>query len=100
MTEPTKIGIVTVVVTITALVLLGTGTIAPAFSQQDPARGGLDRADVNIHENTGSTPGDLSRQDIRFHQGICQGGHSTTVLDQITGGQGCNALAPPGGKLP
>jgi hypothetical protein len=97
----TKIGIATAVVVTTLLLLgteLGTGTIAPVTAQVDPARQGLDRADRNIHENTDSTPGDLSSQDVRFHQGICQGGHSTTVLDQITGGQGCSALSPPGGK--
>jgi hypothetical protein len=92
----TKVGISTVVA-IATLVLLGTGTIAPVSAQVDPARGGLDRADVNVHENTGSTPGDLSRQDIRFHQGTCQGGHSTTVLDTLSG---CGGVGSPGGPLP
>jgi hypothetical protein len=45
---------------------------------------------------TDSTPDDLSEQDIRFHEGICQGGHSTDVLDEITGGEGCGALGDPG----
>jgi hypothetical protein len=97
----TRIGIATVVEITTLLLLgaeLGTETIGPVSAQVDPARQGLDRADQNIHENTDSTPGDLSSQDVRFHEGICQGGHSTTVLDQITGGQGCSALGSPGGK--
>ena len=72
-------------------------TTTDAFAQ-DPARQGLDRADVNIHENTDSTPGDLSEQDVRFHEGTCQGGHSTTVLDTLFPGQGCDALGSPGGR--
>jgi hypothetical protein len=96
----TKIGIATVVIT-TLLLLgtgIGTGTIAPVSAQRpepDPARGGLDRADVNVHENTDSTPDNLSEQDLRFHEGLCQGGHSTTVVDREFGG--CGALDPPGG---
>jgi acyl-coenzyme A thioesterase PaaI-like protein len=36
-----------------------------------------------------------SDQDVRFHEGLCQGGHSTTVLDSIGG---CNnpIITPPG----
>jgi hypothetical protein len=62
--------------------------IALAQSSTDPARKGLDIADEKIHENTHSTPSDLSQQDVNFHTGICQGGHSTTVLDQLA--QGCS----------
>jgi hypothetical protein len=93
----TKIGIATVVIT-TLLLLgtgIGTGTVSAQRPEPDRARGGLDEADVNVHENTDSTPTDLSEQDIRFHEGLCQGGHSTTVLDREFGG--CSALGSPGG---
>jgi hypothetical protein len=59
----------------------------------DKARKGLDTADKNIHDNTGP----LSDQDLRFHEGTCQGGHSTTVLDNLGG---CDILKEPGGKNP
>ena len=80
----------------TAMVVAGSSTVIPALAIKDNAQGGLNRADENIHENTDSTPDDLSEQDIRFHEGICQGGHSTDVLDEITDGEGCDALGDPG----
>jgi hypothetical protein len=70
---------------VTALSMIET---AAATSEKDNAQGGLNEADENVHENTDSEIGDLSEQDIRFHEGTCQGGHSTDVLDTITGG-GC-----------
>ncbi|HYZ58120.1 MAG TPA: hypothetical protein VE544_00580 [Nitrososphaeraceae archaeon] len=36
----------------------------------------------------------MSEQDVRFHEGTCQGGHSTDVLDEEFGG--CDALGDPG----
>jgi hypothetical protein len=63
-----------------------------AKSSTDPARKGLDTADQKIHENTHSTPSDLSKQDLNFHVGTCQGGHSTTVLDQLA--NGCTLPSP------
>jgi hypothetical protein len=80
-----------------AMVAAGSSSVIPALADKDNAQGGLNRADENIHENTDSTPDDLSEQDIRFHEGICQGGHSTDVLDEITGDEGCDALGDPGG---
>lgn len=35
------------------------------------------------------------KQDFRFHEGICQGGHSTEALEEATGGEGCDALDSP-----
>lgn len=90
------------VLAIAAGLVIGTTsmTIPVAADKEDKenAQGGLNRADENIHENTDSTPDDLSDQDVRFHEGICQGGHSTDVLDVITKGAGCDALDDPGGK--
>ena len=62
---------------------LMTATIQPAQAQEDPAREGLDTADKRVHENTEFG----SDQDVRFHEGLCQGGHSTTALDSL---DGCN----------
>jgi acyl-coenzyme A thioesterase PaaI-like protein len=62
---------------------LMTATMQPAQAQKESAREGLDTADERVHENTGLA----SEPDVRFHEGLCQGGHSTTVLDSIGG---CN----------
>ncbi|HEX7274265.1 MAG TPA: hypothetical protein VF248_01495 [Nitrososphaeraceae archaeon] len=50
---------------------------------------GLEKADDKVHENTGP----VSDQDIKFHEGLCQGGHSTEALDNLGG---CNILSDPG----
>ena len=72
--------------------------VAAVKSDMHHAQDGLNRADENIHENTDSSPppGELSDQDVAFHEGICQGDHSTDVLDEITDGEGCDALGDPG----
>ncbi len=85
--------VIMAIATMTLVVTVGITTTTAAFAQ-DPAREGLDRADENVHEGTDSTPEDLSEQDIRFHEGTCQGGHSTTVLDTEFGG--CGELSPGG----
>jgi hypothetical protein len=78
---------------IVAGIVLGTAsTTVPASAVKENAQDGLNRADENVHENTGP----LSEQDFAFHEGICQGGHSTDVLDEVTDGEGCAALDAPG----
>ena len=78
----------------TSIAIGTTSSIATqAFAGKDSAQKGLDNADQNIHENTGSTPANPSPQDIRHHEGNCQGGHSSTVLDSIGG---CGILTDPG----
>jgi hypothetical protein len=74
------------VATIGTIGIATTGTTA--FAGKDSASGGLNKADVNIHQNTGA----LSKQDFNFHVGTCQGGHSTAVLDSIGG---CTILPSP-----
>lgn len=71
-----------------------TLTTTTAFGQTttDPARGGLDTADQNVHDRTGLG----GSVDQRFHEGLCQGGHSTTAVDTFLGG--CSAFGPPGGQ--
>jgi hypothetical protein len=61
-----------------AMVAAGSSLVIPVTAQssnKDHAQGGLNNADENVHENTDSTPEDLSEQDVRFHEGTCQGGH-------------------------
>lgn len=80
--------ITAVLLTVAALTITTTTSLPVATAEKDNAQDGLNKADENVHENTDSEIGDLSEQDIRFHEGTCQGGHSTDVLDTITGG-GC-----------
>jgi hypothetical protein len=60
----------------------------PALAAKSSASHGLNIADQNIHQNTGA----LSKQDLNFHVGTCQGGHSTAVLDSLGG---CSILPSP-----
>lgn len=77
----------TVLVTVTFLVTFSvTNTV---MADKDSASQGLEKADENVHENTGS----VSEQDIRFHEGLCQGGHTTDALEGLGG---CNILSAPG----
>jgi hypothetical protein len=69
--------------------VIGTALVAtPVVADKSSASNGLEIADLKIHENTGL------EQDIRFHEGTCQGGHTTTVLQGLGG---CNP--PPTGLI-
>ena len=61
----------------------------PAFAGKSSGSNGLEKADENVHDNTGP----VSDQDIRFHEGTCQGGHTTDVLEGLGG---CDILTDPG----
>jgi hypothetical protein len=63
---------------IAASIAIGTASIAnPALADKSSGQNGLDKADENVHENTpGGFAGD---QDIRFHEGTCQGGHPVDI---------------------
>jgi hypothetical protein len=61
--------------------------VAAVKSDKDHAQDGLNKADDNVHENA-------PQNDVTFHEGLCQGGHSTDVLDEITDGEGCDANPP------
>jgi hypothetical protein len=50
---------------------------------------GFERADCEVHENTGP----VSEQDVRFHEGTCQGGHTSEALEGLGG---CEILTAPG----
>jgi hypothetical protein len=78
------------VLVIAAGLVIGTTSMAsPVVAQpeKDNAQDGLNKADDNVHENA-------PQNDVTFHEGLCQGGHSTDVLDDITGGEGCDANPP------
>jgi hypothetical protein len=55
-------------------------------TSEDPASKGLEEADDNVHENAPD-------QDIEFHEGTCQGGHTTEALEDLGG---CDILSDPG----
>lgn len=88
------------VIAVIAAVAIGiTYMIVPAAAQgeqRNHASAGLEIADRNVHEGTGSgtTPETLSPQDVRFHQGLCQGGHETQAVRDILGS--CANVPPPG----
>ena len=71
---------------VAALGTIGTAATA-AFAQPEPP--GIERADVNVHENTGP----VSHQDIVFHEGLCQAGITTEALEGLGG---CEILTSPG----
>jgi hypothetical protein len=77
----------------TSIAIGATTSLATQASAEKPDKTGLEKADEKVHENTGSTIENPSEQEIRFHEGTCQGGHTTEVLD-ILGG--CDVLSDPG----
>ena len=64
---------------VVALAAIGT-TATTAFAQP-PEEPGIEEADDNVHFNTG----DLSEQDVRFHEGLCQAGIETDALVDLAG---------------
>lgn len=71
---------------------LATGSLfatSPVFAAKSSGSSGLETADENVHENTGP----VSQQDVRFHEGLCQGGHTTEALEGLGG---CDILSAPG----
>ena len=74
-------------------IAVATTSIATQASAEKPDITGLEKADRNIHENTGSTPDNPSKQDLKFHEGTCQGGHTTEALEGLGG---CDILPEPG----
>jgi hypothetical protein len=67
----------------TSIAITTTSLTTQASADKSNAREGLDKADENVHENVpGGLAGDI---DKKFHEGLCRGDHSTTVLDSIGG---------------
>jgi hypothetical protein len=73
---------------VVGLVIGTTSMINPVAADKDNAREGLDRADENVHENA-------PENDVTYHEGQCQGGHSSTVLDSL-GGCDADIITDPG----
>jgi len=61
---------------IAASIAVATTSLAPQASADKPDKTGLDKADENVHDTPGGFAGD---QDIRFHEGTCQGGHQVDI---------------------
>ena len=62
-------------------IAIGTTTsiATPVLAGKSSGDNGLDKADVNVHENT---PGGFAgKQDINHHEGTCQGGHDVHIPD-------------------
>jgi hypothetical protein len=83
---------------IAASIVMATVSIAtPVLADKEDkinSRDGLDKADQNVHENT---PGELTgQQDKVFHEGLCQGDLSTTVVEANGGCDGPLGLGDPG----
>ncbi len=81
---------------ITASMAIALASVIAPIAVADKSSGstnfGLETADKKIHENTDSTPQHLSQQDLNFHVGTCQGGHTTQALNEIAGG--CTLPSP------
>jgi len=61
--------------------MLGIGLISMVtpvvLADKESGDNGLDKADEEVHDNTpGGFAGD---QDIRYHEGACQGGHEVNI---------------------
>jgi len=64
---------------IASSIAIGTvSSVAPVLADKSSGSNGLDKADENVHETPGGFAGD---QDIRFHEGTCQGGHPVDIPD-------------------
>ena len=73
----------------TVLTIVAT-TSTTTYADKSSGSNGLEEADEKVHNTPGGFGG---HQDIKFHTGTCQGGHSTSDLDSIGG---CSILPKPG----
>jgi hypothetical protein len=65
----------------TSIAIGTTTSIATQASAEKPDKTGLDKADEKVHETPGGFAG---KQDLKFHEGTCQGGHEVDIPE------GCN----------
>jgi hypothetical protein len=77
------------VLAVSTVLTAGLAVLPSYATSDDPASKGLEIADQKVHENTGP----VSDQDIKFHEGLCQGGHTTKALEALGG---CDILSAPG----
>lgn len=66
------------ILVIAASMVIATASImTPISADKSSASNGLDKADENVHDKT---PGEFAGdQDIRYHEGTCQGGHPVDI---------------------
>ena len=90
---------ITILVLVAAIVTAITtiSTLSPAAlaqkSNNQHGSNGLEVADQHVHDTPGGFGG---QQDVNFHVGICQGGHSTAALD-ASSFHGCGGVPSPSG---
>ena len=85
---------ITILVLVAAIVtaITAISALSPAaLAQKSHGSNGLEVADQHVHDTPGGFGG---QQDVNFHTGICQGGHSTAALDASPFG-GCGGLQSP-----
>ena len=85
-----------ILATVAALVVGTTSTIVTPVSASNECqeKKGFERADCQTHENFGLG----SEQDVRFHEGTCQGGRTTEEFEEAVPG-GCeneDVISDPG----
>ena len=76
--------------TLASIMTAITTVSVPASADKSSGSNGLEKADQNVHNNT---PGGFGgQQDLNFHVGTCNGGHTTAALNSIGG---CSILPSP-----
>ena len=76
--------------TLASIMIAITTVSVPASADKSSGSNGLEKADQNVHNNT---PGGFGgQQDLNFHVGTCNGGHTTAALNSIGG---CSILPSP-----
>ena len=78
------------ILVIAASLVIAVPMVTQASADKSSGSNGLEKADKNVHDNTGGLG---SGPDLKFHEGTCQGGHSTDALDNLGG---CDILPEPG----
>jgi hypothetical protein len=81
-------------VMLAALITISISSPAALAQKSNNQHGsiGLEVADEKVHHTPGGFTG---QQDVNFHTGICQGGHSTEALDLAAGGCGGGFIQSP-----
>jgi hypothetical protein len=79
-----------ILVIATSLAIAIVPMVTQASADKNDADEGLETADEEVHDNTGGLG---SGPDLKFHEGTCQGGHTTDALENLGG---CDILPEPG----
>ena len=62
----------------TSIAIVIVSAADPILADKSSGQNGLDKADENVHDTPGGFAGD---QDIKFHEGTCQGEHPVDIPD-------------------